>query len=96
MIIWQIGNGMKPNLTQTGMGKEISVSTSLIMVSGELLHIFLVDSILEFLSHHAAVSLGSAPNGRSFLGEILSLIDCCIAPLCVSEMNCWDKMLIIQ
>lgn len=26
MIIWQIGNGMKPNLAQTGMGKEISVS----------------------------------------------------------------------
>lgn len=25
-IIWQIGSGMKPNLTQTGMGKEISVS----------------------------------------------------------------------
>ncbi|TWW60209.1 Kinase suppressor of Ras 2 [Takifugu flavidus] len=23
-IIWQIGSGMKPNLTQTGMGKEIS------------------------------------------------------------------------
>lgn len=26
-IIWQIGSGMKPNLTQTGMGKEISVSS---------------------------------------------------------------------
>lgn len=25
-IIWQIGSGMKPNLAQTGMGKEISVS----------------------------------------------------------------------
>lgn len=25
-IIWQIGSGMKPNLTQTGMGKEILVS----------------------------------------------------------------------
>lgn len=25
-IIWQIGSGMKPNLSQTGMGKEISVS----------------------------------------------------------------------
>ncbi|XP_075881913.1 kinase suppressor of Ras 2 isoform X2 [Nelusetta ayraudi] len=24
VIIWQIGNGMKPNLTPTGMGKEIS------------------------------------------------------------------------
>uniref|UniRef100_A0A667ZHC9 non-specific serine/threonine protein kinase n=1 Tax=Myripristis murdjan TaxID=586833 RepID=A0A667ZHC9_9TELE len=24
VIIWQIGSGMKPNLTQTGMGKEIS------------------------------------------------------------------------
>lgn len=42
VIIWQIGNGMKPNLAQTGMGKEISVSTSFIMVSGGLLHIFLV------------------------------------------------------
>lgn len=26
VIIWQIGSGMKPNLSQTGMGKEISVS----------------------------------------------------------------------
>lgn len=26
-IIWQIGSGMKPNLSQTGMGKEISVSS---------------------------------------------------------------------
>ena len=26
VIIWQVGSGMKPNLTQIGMGKEISVS----------------------------------------------------------------------
>lgn len=25
-IIWQMGTGMKPNLSQIGMGKEISVS----------------------------------------------------------------------
>lgn len=24
-IIWQVGRGMKPNLSQIGMGKEISV-----------------------------------------------------------------------
>lgn len=27
VIIWQIGSGMKPNLAQTGMGKEILVRT---------------------------------------------------------------------
>lgn len=26
VIIWQVGSGMRPNLTQIGMGKEISVS----------------------------------------------------------------------
>lgn len=28
VIIWQVGSGMKPNLTQIGMGKEISVSVA--------------------------------------------------------------------
>lgn len=28
VIIWQVGSGMRPNLTQIGMGKEISVSAA--------------------------------------------------------------------
>lgn len=30
-IIWQMGTGMKPNLSQIGMGKEISVSPGTVL-----------------------------------------------------------------
>jgi len=31
VIIWQVGSGMKPNLAQTGMAKEISVRALLFL-----------------------------------------------------------------
>jgi len=35
VIIWQVGSGMKPNLTQIGMGKEISVSISIYLTNAD-------------------------------------------------------------
>ena len=34
-IIWQMGTGMKPNLSQIGMGKEISVSPRMVPGPGD-------------------------------------------------------------
>lgn len=34
-IIWQMGTGMKPNLSQIGMGKEISVSPGIVPGLGD-------------------------------------------------------------
>lgn len=34
-IIWQMGTGMKPNLSQIGMGKEISVSPRMVPGLGD-------------------------------------------------------------